>query len=242
VTTIFENLEASANSSLEDSGTPEVLHSEIQVDSLSNDAIESNESKSDAQSEGMLSEEEDEYPIGQPEAGWKEAEKSLHGYSKTRVYKQKISYHKNKEEIKRRREEAKALRAGIPVTQRAKPVWGDISRMFNSNSSTYASPAEPLQPSDSHEPSHPDHWTAPVLMAAPGHGSLELLLVHPYVPLNFEKAFLCHQSFENEAHELETWLKARKGRVTGDWLVRVECLRDLLQMQYRNNCRDQEAR
>jgi len=38
------------------------------------------------------------------------------------------------------------------------------------------------------------------------------------------------------------WLKAQKGRVTGDWLVRVECLRDLLQMQYRNNCRDQEAR
>ena len=76
--------------------------------------------------------------------------------------------------------------------------------MFNSNSSTYASPAEPLQPSDSHEPSRPDHWTAPVLMAAPGHGSLELSLVRPYVPPNFEEAFLCHQSFENEARELET--------------------------------------
>ena len=82
VTTIFEDLEASANSSLEDSGTPDTLHSEIQVDSLSNDAIESSESESDAQSEGMLSEEEDEYPIKQPEAGWKKAEKLLHSYSK----------------------------------------------------------------------------------------------------------------------------------------------------------------
>ena len=69
MTTIFEDLKAFANSFLENSGTPEVLHSEIQVDSLSNDAIESNESESDAQSEGMLSEEEDEYPIRQPEAG-----------------------------------------------------------------------------------------------------------------------------------------------------------------------------
>ena len=41
-------------------------------------------------------------------------------------------------------------------------------------------------------------------MAAPGHGSLELSLVRPYVPPNFEEAFLCHQSFENEARELET--------------------------------------
>src|SRR5437868_3330771 len=102
MTTIFEDLEASANSSLENSGIPEVLHSEIQVESLSNDTIESNELESDAQSERILSEEEDEYLIGQLKAGWKEAEKSLYGYLKMQVYKQKISYHKNKEEIKRR--------------------------------------------------------------------------------------------------------------------------------------------
>lgn len=228
--------------SSEISGAHGALDSEIQVDNLSSDATEGSESESDAQSEWMLSEEEDEYPIGQPEAGWEEAEKALHGYSKTRVYRQKISYHKNKEEIKRRREEAKALKAGIPATQRAKPVWGDISRMFNSRVLTSASPTQPSQPSGSQEPSPPADWAAPVLMAAPGYGSSELSLVRPYLPPSFEEAFLSCQSFENEARELELWLKKQKGRVTGDWLVRVECLRDLLQMQHRNICRDQEER
>lgn len=31
--------------------------------------------------------------------------------------------------------------------------------------------------------------------------------IHPYVPPNFEQAFLSCQSFGNEAHELELWLK-----------------------------------
>jgi hypothetical protein len=89
----------------------------------------------------MFSEEEDQYPIAQPEAGWEEAEKALHGYSKTRVYKQKISYHRNKDDIKRKREEKVALKAGIPVTRRLNPVWGDISKIFSSKDSTPSSSA-----------------------------------------------------------------------------------------------------
>jgi hypothetical protein len=63
--------------------------------------------------------------------------------------------------------------------------------------------------------------------------SLEKSLV-PYVPPNFDDAFLNCQSFHKEARDLEVWLKNQKGKVTGDWLLRVECLRDLLQMQHRN--------
>jgi hypothetical protein len=103
--------------------------------SVISDASESSESDSDALSEGTLSEEEDQYPITEPEAGWEEAEKALYGYSKTRVYKQKISYHRNKDTLKRKREEKKASSAGISVTQRPKPVWGDISKMLNSKDS-----------------------------------------------------------------------------------------------------------
>lgn len=103
------------------------------ADSLSDDVTEDSDfaMESEVESEGLLTEEEDKYPIGQPEFGWEKAERGL-GYSKSRVYKQKTSYHKNKEEIKRRREEKKALSSGIPVptTQQPKPVWGDISKMF----------------------------------------------------------------------------------------------------------------
>ena len=111
------------------------------------DDAESDGWQSDAPSEGMLTEEEDSWPFGQPEAGWKEAERALHGYSKTRVYQQKLSYHKHKDEIKRRRDEKKALSAGIPITQQARPVWGDIRMAFKSVSSSSA----PIQSFDSSE-------------------------------------------------------------------------------------------
>ena len=75
--------------------------------------MEDNGWQSDAPSEGMLTEEEDQYPIGQPKAGWEEAERTVHGYSKTKEYQKKKSYHKHKEEIKRRRDEKKTLSAGI---------------------------------------------------------------------------------------------------------------------------------
>ena len=86
---------------------------------LESGTTEDNGWQSDAPSEGMLTEEEDQYPIGQPKAGWEEAERTL-GYSKTKEYQQKTSYHKHKEEIKRRRDEKKTLSAGIPISQRTK--------------------------------------------------------------------------------------------------------------------------
>jgi len=83
--------------------------------------------ESDAPSDVEFEEEEDKYPIGQPKVGWESAERALHGYSKTQVSRQSKSYHKNKDDIKRRREERKALAAGIPMNQRPKPIWGKIS-------------------------------------------------------------------------------------------------------------------
>ena len=64
--------------------------------------------------------------------------------------------------------------------------------------------------------------------------SLEESLVPPYIPPSSEEAFLSCQSFKAEAQDLKSWLKSQKGKVTGDWLMRVERLWDLLQMQHRN--------
>lgn len=205
------------------------------------------ETDSDAPSDGELSEEEDKYPIGQPEVGWEAAERALHGYSKTRVTRQKKSYHKNKEDIKRRREEKKNLNAGIPVIQRPKPVWGNISTFFSPKVQPSVSP--PPEESSQHsqflstpEPTSPSNWESLTLMAPLDQGSLEQSLVRPYIPPNFDDAFLNCQSFQKEASELEIWLKNQKGKVTGDWLMRVECLKDLLQMQHRNIVTEEEAR
>jgi hypothetical protein len=206
---------------------------------------EDKEWQSDAPSEGMLTEEEDEYPVGQPKAGWKEAEKTLRGYSKTRVYQQKISYHTHKEEIKRRRDEKKALSAGIPISQHPKPIWGDIATMFESNLSTSSASEPPAQSSQSLSTSEQfplSNWEAPILMASPAVASSEGSLVCPYAPPNFEEAFPARQSFEAEARDLGLWLKSQKEKVTGDWRVRVECLHDLLQMQHSNISKDQDAR
>jgi hypothetical protein len=198
--------------------------------------------QSDAPSEGMLTEEEDQYPIGQPKAGWEEAERTLHGYSKTKEYQQKTSYHKHKEDIKRRRDEKKALSAGIPVGQRAKPIWGDIRTMLpaESNLSTSEGASTPsLQAFSTSEPSSPSDFVAPT---SPTFPASEGSLVRPYTPPNFEEAFLARQSFKTEANDLKLWLKGQKGKVTGDWLVRVQCLNDLLQMQLRNTSKEQGAR
>jgi hypothetical protein len=64
----------------------------------------------------------------------------------------------------------------------------------------------------------------------------------PYIPPNFEETFLSYQSFQDEARELEVWLKGQKGKVTGDWLLRVECVLDLLRMQHRSRNTNKEAR
>jgi hypothetical protein len=199
--------------------------------------------------DGELTEEEDTYPVrlGQPEAGWEAAERVAYGYSKTRTYKQKTSYHKNKEEIKTRREEKKALSLGIPVNHGPKPVWGDISSFFSRGTSRTSepepipaptepipAPTEPIPAPTESVSAPPANWTAPTLMVQ-GDESNELSLVRPYVAPDFEDAFLRLQSFKNEARELERWLKGQEGKVTGDWLVRVECLRDLLQMQLQND-------
>jgi len=196
------------------------------------------EMESDTPSDVELTDEEDKYPIGQPKIGWESAEKALHGYSKTQVSRQSKSYHKNKDNIRRRREERKALDAGIPLTQRPKPIWGKISAFFGPSN----------QPSDSGSPApmessqHPQSLDTPELSPPDSGESLEQSLVRPYVPPNFDDAFLNCQFFHKEARDLEVWLKNQKGKVTGDWLLRVECLMDLLQMQHRTTTTDESAK
>lgn len=72
--------------------------------------------------------------------------------------------------------------------------------------------------------------------------SLEDHHIRPYVPPNFEEAFLTCQSFQDDSRELEIWLKGQNGKVTGDWLLRVECVLDLLRMQHRSHNTNQETR
>ena len=211
---------------------------------LESGTTEDNGWQSDAPSEGMLTEEEDQYPIGQPKAGWEEAERTL-GYSKTKEYQQKTSYHKHKEEIKRRRDEKKTLSAGIPISQRTKPRWGDIRTMLEvesdlSTSSPTEAPSTPsLQAFSTSEPSSPSDCVAP---ASPTFPAFEESPVRPYAPPTFEEAFLVRQSFETEGNDLKLWLKSQKGKVTGDWLVRVQCLSDLLQVRLLNTSKGQDAR
>jgi hypothetical protein len=140
------------------------------------------------------------------------------------------------------------LSAGIPVTQQPKLIWGNISNFFNPTSSVSTDPSlAPAQSSDSSQPflssqstpeiTPPTDWAAPTLMAP-----LEHPHIRPYIPPNFEEAFLTCQSFQDEARELQVWLKGQQGKVTGDWLLRVECLLDLLRMQHRSCNTHQEAR
>lgn len=219
----------------------EETNSSLEVSGAYQAGIEADVLESDAPSDGELSEEEDTYPIGQPEAGWEAAERAVYGYSKTRSYKQKRYYHKNKEDIRRRREEKKALSAGIPVSHGQKPIWGDISTFFSPKGLESASPdtSKPLPAPSETVPAASANYTAPMLMTGE---SNEQSLVRRYVAPNFEDAFLSFRSFKDEARDLELWLKGQKGKVTGDWLVRVECLCDLLQMQHRNNTTQAEKR
>lgn len=81
-----------------------------------------------------------EFPIGQPAEGWCEAERKAPGYTRTRAYKQKEYYHRNKDELKRRREEKMAKEAGIPVSKKAKPIYGNVALLFGA--SAKAPPSE----------------------------------------------------------------------------------------------------
>jgi hypothetical protein len=181
------DLEATTRSSLEISGASQTG---IEADVLPVAPVAPRDG------ELQLGEKEDRHPtsIRQPEAGWEVAERATHGYSKTRAYKQKTSYHKNKEEIKRRREEKKALGIGIPVSREScdgpKSRLGDITAFLKPRVSASASPVP--APSES-APSA--NWTAPTLMAQADQ-STEQSLVSPSVAPNFENAFPDFQSFK----------------------------------------------
>ena len=94
---------------------------------------------------GKLGGEEDqrpmpEFPIGQPAEGWCDAERKAPGHTRTRAYKQKAYYHRNKDELRRRREEKMAKEAGIPVSKKPKPIYGNIGLLFGA--SAKAPPSE----------------------------------------------------------------------------------------------------
>lgn len=63
------------------------------------------------------------------------------------------------------------------------------------------------------EVTSPANWTAPTLMA-PLDTPMEDHHIRPYVPPNFEEAFLTCKSFQDESHELEIWLKGQNGKIS----------------------------
>jgi hypothetical protein len=127
---------------------------------------------SSAPSEGMLTEEEDSYPFAteQPETGLKEEKRTPHDSSKTR----KSSY--NEDDIKTRRGEKKELSTRIPITQPAKPVWGDIRTAFKSISSA---PTQSSEPSNGSEQPPPADLVAPTLTVSPKSASFERISDSP---------------------------------------------------------------
>ncbi|KAN0086599.1 hypothetical protein V8E54_000287 [Elaphomyces granulatus] len=98
----------------------------------------------------------------------------------------------NKEEIKRRREEKKALGIGISVSREScdgpKSRLGDITAFLKPRVSASASPgtSEPVPVPSESAPSA--NWTAPTLIAQADQ-STEQSLVPPSVAPNFEGAF-----------------------------------------------------
>ena len=60
-----------------------------------------------------------------------------------------------------------------------------------------------------------------------------VLPVLPVIPtvVDFESAFFTVDSFAIEVQQLDIWLKAHGKEVTGDWLKRVNGVRDLLLFQ-----------
>jgi hypothetical protein len=189
--------------------------------------------------DGELSEEEDIFPIGQPAEGWEEAERKLAGYSKTRVYKQKLSYHRNKEEIKRRRDEKIAQTSGIPVGEKPKPVYADILQYFKpsetlpsnipienqsrQSTSPYVAVSSLPSPERIDTLLPPPSWEPSGLLSTQALSPPTAAIIQSYIPPNFDDSFLASQSFEAEAKDLDMWLKKNKELVTGDWLLRVEC-------------------
>ena len=109
-----------------------------------------------------------------------------------------------------------------------------------STSSPTEAPSTPsLQAFSTSEPSSPSDSVAP---ASPTFPASEGSPVRPYAPPTFEEAVLVRQSFETEGNDLKSWLQSQKGKVTGDWLVRVQCLSDLLQVRLLNTSKGQDAR
>ena len=81
------------------------------------------------------------FPIGQLAEGWDEAERKAPRCSRSRVYKQKAYYHRNKDKLKRRRGEKMAKEAGIPISKKPQPIYGDIALLFGT-AATKASPSD----------------------------------------------------------------------------------------------------
>ena len=195
------------------------------------------ESDSSGYESGELSEEEDQrpisvFPIGQPAEGWSEAERKAPGYSRTQVYKQKAYYHRNKDTLKRKREEKMAREAGIPVSKKAKPIYGNIALLFGARTKvSESSSSDPTAAAPATGTPSPPPVPATHTGAAATATSHAVLPVHSYIPPDFEESFQTASSFEAEAQDLDIWLKKNKEQVTGDWLLRVECLRDLLRVE-----------
>jgi hypothetical protein len=160
--------------------------------------------------DGELSEEEDIFPIGQPAEGWQEAERKLAGYSKTRVYKQKLSYHRNKEEIKRRRDEKIAQTSGIPVGEKPKPVYADILQYFKPSETLLSNIPIENQSRQSTSPyvafsSSPSPERIDTLLPPPSWEPFGLLVGKGCCALRILEA---EDDFRNEVSLLETVIRA----------------------------------
>ena len=164
--------------------------------------------------------EDDTFVLDQPEEGWKEAERQLTGLSRTNAGKTPQSrwYYSHKQrELDREK---------IQLQR----TYGDIGRFFNRPQSEQMQPVPslgrlpPVRPIEQYSSSQSP--SPPPLLPPPGWGP------PPSGPLaSFDDTFFNSVSFNAEIEQLDGWLKKNKENISGDWLKRVNGVRDLLMFQ-----------
>ena len=215
------------------------------------------ETSDSAPSEAEFSEPEDDF-LGQPSDGWKEAERRLRGYSKhTAGNTAQSRYYGRKREEKQLLERKQLTSTYGDISRffnrcstatetpsRSATLQPEVIRRETSSSplSTWIAESDtPSPPPYALAP--PPGWqdTAmqlPQSVPIPVSGSQsstrtadELVLKFRAPLSDFETAFFNSESFEVEVQELDIWLKKSREQVVGDWVKRVQGVRDLLQFQ-----------
>ncbi|KAA8893105.1 hypothetical protein FN846DRAFT_896273 [Sphaerosporella brunnea] len=186
-------------------------------------------------SELIISDPEDDFlKLEQPLHGWEAAERALPGNSTTNAGKTPQSRWNSRQKEKKEQKQ----------TEKLQKTYGSISRFFNPPTPKTLGTSLATPPASvSVPPFLPPEPVCPTQLEGLPSINIEPLPSRPEVParlttgslgliflstvVEFESAFFNSKCFNLEIKALETWLKKDKKKVTGDWLKRIEGVRDL---------------